>query len=85
MAKLADATALGAVGRKVVQVQVLFPAPASQASPFCGVLLAFGANRSLLRLESIDHLPHPLNAAVTMASASVTIACRCDSLLKLSA
>ena len=27
MAELADAAALGAVGRKVVQVQVLFPAP----------------------------------------------------------
>src|SRR5215469_8105555 len=29
MAELADAAALGAVGRKAVQVQVLFPAPAS--------------------------------------------------------
>jgi hypothetical protein len=27
MAKLADAMALGAIGRKAVQVQVLFPAP----------------------------------------------------------
>ena len=27
MAELADAAALGAVGRKVVQVQILFPAP----------------------------------------------------------
>ena len=30
MAELADAAALGAVGRKVVQVQVLFPAPHSR-------------------------------------------------------
>ena len=32
MAELADATALGAVGRKVVQVQVLFPAPTTNPS-----------------------------------------------------
>ena len=34
MAELADAAALGAVGRKVVQVQILFPAPLFRRTVF---------------------------------------------------
>ena len=50
MAKLADALASGASGRKVVQVQVLFRARNQKATPIFGVAFLF-------RVSTEQYLP----------------------------
>jgi hypothetical protein len=46
MAELADAMALGAIDRKVVQVQVLFPAPEPTRAHLCDLITTYAASVS---------------------------------------